>query len=359
MNIGILAQIKQKKITGINRVTVGTLTELLKIDTENQYHYIGKADWLPVQLDTIDAIYSSNQEIPLNYLQLSHQLDIVHSHNRAFFLNRYMRCGKILTIHDMIPYKYPEWNGNNYDYFDGPMRRCAANADRIIAVSESTKRDIIECYGIQPEKISVIYSGLYPNKLFQEGDEGTAVSYLKDVKFLLSVSAISANKNQVGMIEAFLLFKERNKDSDIKLVIAGPVRQFQVIRQLMNRYHNAEKDVIFTGFVPDEQLVWLYRNAVAFLYVSFYEGFGIPVLEALSAGKAVITSNVSSMPEVGGSTVEYCDPHDVESIEQSMEKLVSDNSYRKTLENGAKDQASKFSYEKAARETLAIYKMFE
>ena len=359
MKIGILAQLKQTKITGINRVTVGTLYELQKLDKENKYYFLGNTEWLPIQLDVIDLLYTSNDMILLNFAAMSHPLDVVHSHCRAFDLNSCIKCGKILTVHDLIPFLHPEWNNNQFDYFDGPLRKCAQNADIVIAVSECTKRDLVEHFHIKEDKIRVVYSGLYPKQVFASDDLGTAIPELEGKNFLIMVSAIGANKNHLGLIKAFLQFKAHYTQSDIKLVITGSIRQFQVIREVMELYSDFIDSVIFTGFVSDNELVWLYRNALAFAYVSFYEGFGLPILEALSVGKAVICSETSSMPEVGGDAVEYCNPYDIDSIETAIKNVVMNERYRKELESKALGQVAKFSYENTAKETLEIYRMFE
>lgn len=359
MNIGILAQLRQSKVTGINRVTLGTLNELQKQDTQNHYYYIGNTEWLPIRLDTIDILYDSAKSISLNFAVTAHPLDIVHSHYRPFELSRSIRCGKILTVHDLIPYLHPEWNNNQYDYFDGPIRKCAQETDVVIAVSECTKRDLVEQFHIPEEKIKVVYSGLYPKQLFAADDKGKAVRGLIRDKFIIMVSAVGANKNHAGLIKAYLQFCSHHPQSDIRLVVTGPVRQYQVIRDVLEQYPDLLENIIFTGFVTDEELIWLYRNALAFAYVSFYEGFGLPILEALSVGKAVICSETSSMPEVGGEAVQYCNPYDIDSIEDAIGQVVLNESRRKELEQKAIVQASKFSYENTAQKTLEIYRLFE
>ena len=162
----------------------------------------------------------------------------------------------------------------------------------------------------------------------------------------------------MGLIKAFLQFRTHHPESNIKLVITGPIRQFQVVRDVIEMYPNLSESVVFTGFVSDEELVWLYRNSLAFSYVSFYEGFGLPILEALSVGKAVICSETSSMPEVGGEAAEYCNPYDIDSIEEAIAHVVLCEERRKELEKKTFLQAAKFSYENTARETLNIYNMF-
>lgn len=359
MNIGIISQNKEKSITGINRVTMGILTELLRLDRDNSYKFIGRTDWLPLPMESIPIVPATDRILSLNYMQTTYSFDIVHSHYRPFHINSSIPCGKILTIHDLIPLLYSQWYGNQYDYYNEEIRKGAEEADIVIAVSEYTKKDIVEYYNIPEDKVKVVYSGLFPPKLFEEDGAGESVAGLEKEKFLLTVSGLGPHKNQTGLVEAFLYYIQHHPESGLKLVLTGPVRRYEVIRDILRKHSDLEKAIVFTGYVTDAQLVWLYRKAVAFLYTSFYEGFGLPILEAMSVGKAVICSNTSSMPEVGGNAVEYCNPHEIESISDAINHVVSDAVYRSELETRAIEQAGKFSYEKAARETLEIYQLFQ
>lgn len=358
MNIGVLSLYKEREITGINKVTMGVMEELLKQDQENAYMFLGKNEWLPLDMDYIRVLPDAGGSVLLNYALLAHPLDIVHSHYRPFELSKGIPCAKILTIHDLIPLIYPKWYGSQVEYYDVAIRKCAREADKIIAVSECTKRDIIEYYGIAPEKIEVVYNGLSPARLFADDAMEESVPELENTEFVFSVSGLGPHKNQSGLAEAFLLYKKRHPDSNVKLVLTGPVRKYEVVREILEKNGNAAKNVVFTGFVSDAQLIWLYRKAMAFIYVSFYEGFGLPILEALSVGKAVICADAASMPEVGGDAVAYCNPHEVESIEDAIDRVVSDETYRKALETRAREQAAVFSYQKAAGELMKIYGIF-
>lgn len=359
MNIGILSQNKEKNITGINRVTQGTVEELLKLDNENSYHFLGKTEWLNLDMDYIPMIVNGGKQFSLNFTLMAHPLDIVHSHYRPFSLNEKVPCAKILTIHDLIPLIYKDWYQSQYDYFNESIRKCAEQVDTIITVSEYTKQDVIKYYNIPEEKIKVVYNGLYPASLFSSEIKGKSIDILENQRFLLSVSGVGPHKNQVGLAEAFINYKKHHKDDELKLVLTGPVRRYQVIRDIMEKYPIESKDIIMTGFVSDEELLWLYQESLAFIYVSYYEGFGLPILEALSVGKAVISSNTSSMPEVGGDAAIYCDPQNIESISDAIERIVNDDNLRHKMESIAYKQAAKFSYVKAAKETLEIYKLYE
>ncbi|MCM1242596.1 MAG: glycosyltransferase family 4 protein, partial [Roseburia sp.] len=296
MNIGILSQSKEKELTGINRMTVAILAELQKIDNSNTYYFLGRSDWLNIDFDIIKILMTNDGEIPLDYTIYSNQIDIVHSYYRPFRLNPNLHCGKILTIHDLRPLVHPEWGTRkDFNYFNESVRRCAERADIIMTVSEYTKRDIVEYYHIAEEKIQIIYPGLYPQTDMRKKIDG-----LENEQFFLSVAALDLNKNQGGLIKAYFAFRDLHPDHTFKLVLTGPVRNSEVVREILQQHPEYTDDIVYTGYVSEEELVWLYSKAEAFIYVSFYEGFGLPILEALSMGKAVICSNVTSMPEVGG-----------------------------------------------------------
>ncbi len=359
MKIGILSQLKEKNLTGINKMTVGVMREIQKIDEQNQYYLLGKSDWLKLDIDTVPMYQSSDRWGVLNYPVISHKLNVVHSYYKAFDLHDNIPCGKILTINDLIPYIHPDWTSKKLgQYFDTEVRRCAEKADVIIAISEYTKSDIIRYFNIPEDKIRVVYCGLFEEERYQRLQAGKTIDNLKQVDYILSVSAIHLNKNQEGLIKGFLQFKEKRPDCGMKLVLTGPTRNADSIPDDLKKHPNFEKDIIFTGYVTEDELIWLYHNAAAFAYVSFYEGFGLPILEAMAAGKAVICSDTTSMPEVGGDAVEYCNPYDYESIASAMDNVVYNTQRRKYLEEQALIQAKKFSYEKAARQILDIYGEF-
>ena len=360
MNIGILSQLKERNLTGINKATVGIMRELQKIDQKNNYYFLGKSEWLKLDMETIPMYQSSDKGIVLNYPVISHKLNLVHSYYKAFELHDNIPCGKIITINDLIPYIHPEWTSTKLcQYFDNEIRRCAEQADIVIAISEYTKSDIINYFHLPEDKIKVVYCGLNNPDKYRAPLSGKKIERFEGMEFILSVSAIHYNKNQEGLIRGFFAFKERNPDCDIKLVLAGPTRNAESIPLELRSHPRFEKDIIFTGYVSDDELIGLYANALAFAYVSLYEGFGIPILEAMAAGKAVICSDTTSMPEVGGDAVEYCNPYDYESIAISMEDVVFNLERRKQLEERAIIQAKKFSYEKAAKQILEIYNKFE
>ncbi len=359
MRVGILPRCGERKMTGINKVVQGTCQALLQVGEGNEFFYIGNTWNMPIKLPEINCLVNSDETMELDYMLSVYPLNVVHSFFPPFDFS-YKKCGKVLTVHDLRPILHPEWTMSGLRAcLDGPIRRTAQKADVIVTDSEYSKKDIVEHYGISADKVEVVYCGLYPEGRYSgEGVRPINQSIIKD-NYILSVSAIDLNKNQNGLIEAFSIFKERHKDCDMKLVLAGSIRDNAAIVQVKNKYPQVSKDIIYTGYVSDDELVWLYRNAYAFMYPSFFEGFGLPILEAMSVGNAVISSNTTSMPEVGGDAVEYCDPYNMESMVNSLERVVLNEEYRTELKEKALAQAQKFSYNKAAMKLLKIYKKFE
>lgn len=355
MHIGIIDEFREKQMTGINRVVCGTLEELIK-RTENTYSFLGQTHYLPIKIDEISLFFDKGKEIDLNFLLLSHKMDVVHSFYRAYRFNEKIHCAKVLTIHDLIMLTHPEVATQAvFNYFDGPLRRCARAADIIFADSESTKKDIIDYYKISEDKIEVVYPGLYPRTTRNLIAVSEKWQRLEKEKFILSVSGLTVYKNQLGLIKAFRVFMEKHPESDLKLVITGPPRMrmeeiYDELRKL--KYGDS---VIFTGYVSEKELIWLYQNCLVYTSVSWYEGFGLTILEALNQGKAVICSNTTSMPEVGGDAVEYCNPFDIESIECAIERVVLDDNRRRYLEKKSIAQAEKFSYKIAAEKIMNEY----
>jgi len=228
-------------------------------------------------------------------------------------------------------------------------------ADHVIAVSESTKRDILKFYGQHHErKISVIYEAPKPG--FSPLTDGSAAEYLfsrwalENGNYFLAVGTHPI-KNLRGTLEAFQIARTQYKVK-AKLVIVGAPNA--LVSQVMAR-EETESDIIFIKSVSDKELQILYSNAIGLLFPSFYEGFGLPLVEAMACGCPVITSNVSSMPEIAGDAGILVNPRQPEDIAQAINSLYSDVHLRQRLSQAALKRARLFSWERAARETLAVF----
>ncbi len=354
MNIGILPQFGEKRKTGIGKVAQATYEKLLELGGNNQYLYIDNIHG-NAKDSNLQCMYDSAEIMPLDFFLVGQEIDIVHSFIHPFSVNC-KKCGTILTIHDIRPIVHPEWATKVLrEYFENPIKKCAQSVDWIVADSEYSKKDVVERWGISESKIKVVYPGIYPEDKFARIGIKINDDRICSNEYILSVSALDLNKNQSGLIKAYIMFRKKYPDVKIKLVLVGPIRDNEEICQLLSRNQEVAKDIVYTGYVSDDELVWLYRNAYVFMYPSFFEGFGLPILEAMSVGRAVICSNTTSMPEVGGDAVEYCDPYNIETMVGAIEKVVLSASRKAELEELAVVQAAKFSYEKAAKELVKIY----
>lgn len=351
MKIGIdISQIVYQ--TGVSRYTAELVRHLLKIDQENQYVlYAGSlrqrsiiqafAAQLPRKTKLVLTLLSPKlADFAWNRLNVlpPPETDVFHASNWA--LPR-TKSKLVTTIHDVTFLKYPETHTPySVAVHTRHLNQAKKYADQIIAVSESTKKDLID-YGIPTEKITVIYEAA--GSIFRPVDpRSVKVKHGLTKPYFLSVGTREPRKNLQRLIEAFSKLPTRTVPVGNQLAIAGPVGWGESLKIPSN--------VRFLGFVPDEDLAGLYSGAKAFVYPTLYEGFGLPVLEALSCGCPVITSNLSSLPEVGGEAAIYVNPKSITEISRAMTEIQKLNLREKSLA-----QARKFSWEKTARATLKVY----
>lgn len=360
MNIALIYQVRGKKYTGIQNLTRGTILKTLKLDRKNSY-FLSDDQYFDTDLCPFPNIKLRGYEqecLKYDFMCYCKDIDILHSYWNPLE-HMTSKCIKIYTIYDLIPLLHPEWHTLKVkELFEGPIRKTALMADMIITDSENTRKDVIEYYHILPEKVKTVYPGLLHTLDFSHKDIHVLDKFHICDDYIMSVSTIEPRKNFRGLIKAFIAYRQSHIHSNLKLVIVGKQGWDYEFEQDIAKIGQYRDSIIVTGFVADEELASLYQYALAVAYVSFYEGFGLPLLEALSAGKAVISSNVTSMPEVCGEVACYCNPYDIDSIEDAIDKVVNDESYRKSLECASTIQAAKFSYEKAARETIEIYNSF-
>lgn len=287
------------------------------------------------------------------------KMDLFHGldHIGIPFLYQDKRCKYVVTIHDLITRIYPSKFTKKHRLVQNTLLpHILRKADRIIAVSNSTKNDIIKFYPEYAHKIKVIYEGV-ESQFFPRSNqeiEKTLDKYNVDFRYILFLGTVEPRKNIIRVVDAFIQLKQEG-NIEQKLVITG--RKGWLYKDIIEKINKTpfSQDIIFTDFVDDEDLPFLYSGAEIFLYPSLYEGFGLPVLEAMSCGSPVITSNLSSLPEVAGDAAILVDPMNVEEIVQAMEKLLRDRELRKELKRKSLERAKFFSWEMAAEETLHLY----
>lgn len=298
-------------------------------------------------------------------------VDLYHATN--YFLPPTKRAKRVLTIHDITFKKYPDLcSPKIVGPFSEKVEGFAREADAVIADSESTRQDIIELLGAKPERVHTVHLACDESMSPMEkklARERVAALFGIQHPYLLFVGTVEPRKNVDGILNAF---KKIEKEFPHRLVICGGKgwksdeieEQMLELRKTISNEIAGHPDglpiaagrVIRTGYAAPTSLAALFSAADALIFPSFYEGFGLPVLEAMACGCPVITANNSSLPEVAGDAAEYCDANDVDSIANAMRRVLSDASLRDQMCQRGFAQAAKFSWKKTAEQTAAVYR---
>lgn len=264
---------------------------------------------------------------------------------------------QVVTIHDITPLEHPEWlNPRFAKWYQFLIPRLVHKARRIIAVSNFTKSRICEVTSVQPDKAVVIYNGAderFRPKSSEEIARTKDTFGISNFRYILTVATIEPRKNLQRLLEAWDVWHV-NLPQDIWLVIAGAKGKDLVFRDAV--FNRLPPKICMIGHVPDEHLPALYSGALAFIYVSLYEGFGLPPLEAMACGTPVLTSNVTSLPEVVGDAALTVNPYDIDAIAEGIKRLIEDDNLRKELSQKGLARAKLFSWERTAEVTWSVLK---
>lgn len=267
-----------------------------------------------------------------------------------------LKVPSVVTIHDVAFKTFPDmYHAIDRFTYDKKWSHACRTADRIIAISESTKQDIIRFYGVDPDRIDVVYQPV--NNLYYTDDSGICPSGLAQFTsrpYMLYVGSINSRKNLLGIVKAMELLP---KDLQIPLIVIGDGREY---KQKVLDYiaeHRLEDLIIFSPEkVGTEGLRYLYSNARLLVYPSFYEGFGLPVVEALLSNCPVVTSNVSSLPEAAGPDSLPVDPNSVQDIADKMKLLLTDDNLRQSvIDKGYRYAMDNFSPKVLADRLMNVY----
>lgn len=288
-------------------------------------------------------------EFSIPYILKKERADVFLSPDGYLSLSTKVKM--VQVIHDINFEFFPEYlpflERKYYRYF---FKRFAKKATRIATVSEHSKKDIVEQYNVDPSKIDVVYDGA--NEKFKPisdlEKENTKKKFSDGNEYFLFIGSLHPRKNVANLLKSFDKFKTTDK-GNFKLLIVG--EKFFLTKDIENAYNEMlfKDDVKFLGRLDDENLKWVVGAAYCMLYTSLFEGFGIPILEAMYAEIPVITSNTSSMPEVGGDAVLYADPYSVDSITSKIQEIASDENLRKKLIELGCVQREKYSWDKTAK----------
>jgi glycosyltransferase involved in cell wall biosynthesis len=282
-------------------------------------------------------------------------IDLFHFTNPQNFISG--RYKSVVTIHDLAPL-HAEQRGwvkeSSVQLFPLIMERISKNADAIIAVSEYTKRDLIETLGIDPERITVVYEAA--SAFFQPAPDAAFLEKTWGVKdYALYAGQLQPRKNILNLLKAWECVVQVVPQA--RLVLAGGIRDVAYKQEIEEHLLRARiKDsVILTGPVDDIHLRKLYSSARCFVYPSLFEGFGLPILEALQCGAPVIASSTTSLPEVVGNAGIFVQPEDTEDIAKALIRIFEDKALHRSLQEKTVGQAAQFSWKKAAQETSSVY----
>jgi glycosyltransferase involved in cell wall biosynthesis len=370
MRIGINARHILGQKDGVGYYTYHLIQNLMFIDKHNEY-VVFLPETCPFQLDNRNFRPSSMhfttfsklsrgfwEHVIMPFESFKERLDLLHC--PAHISPCISKGKRVVTIHDLsflvIPQIFPK---PLYFYYLHLISYAARHADKIIAVSHNTEQDLSRLLKIPPSKIKVIYQGINP--VYRPVTEPSEVDKLKQRynikdKFILYLGAITARKNLIRLIRAYYLLKKA-KGIEQQLVIAGP-RGYPhsgevtgIVKEL-----GLEQDVVFTGYIDEHEALLLYNAALLFVYPSLYEGFGLPVLEAMACGCPVIASRTSSLPEISGDAAVFFDTYDIDEIADLMYTVVVNRKLREDLIQKGFARALQFQWANTARETLGLYR---
>ncbi|MFH0956162.1 MAG: glycosyltransferase family 1 protein [Candidatus Falkowbacteria bacterium] len=380
MKIGIdIRTLMDTQYSGVSEYTFNLIKEILKLDNKNDYrlfyNLFGNCSNIPEFGErNVKLVKYNYPNKVLNYLffkffnypkidkELGADLFFLPHIN---FIGMSSAGKSLITIHDLSFLKYPEffsWRKNFWHKMIN-VKKLIKRFDRIVAVSENTKRDIVEMCGVDENKIKVIYSGAGEEfrQIYNLNADGEKIlevrnKYKLPDKYILYLGTLEPRKNVDGIIRAYNELRYKNQQlRNIKLVIAGG-RGWKSDK-IYKEWEQSEfkDDINFLGYVDKKDKVYLYNLALVFIYPSFYEGFGFPPLEAMACGLPVVASYAASLPEVVGDAALMIDPYNIKNITQAMaEILTGENLKSKLIERGLA-QAKKFNWGKTAKEYLEIF----
>jgi glycosyltransferase involved in cell wall biosynthesis len=351
---------------GIGTYIRNLLRHLARLDRRTEFVVLCR----PQDLETVTSLgenFRAVRETVANY-SIAEQIKIPLAlkregvtlfHAPHYVLPLLVPCRSVVTIHDCIHLMFPQYLPNRFalEYARLSISIASRRAARVLTVSESSKRDILRFVDTEPDKIDVIYNA-YDERFGVEPREVDVVRVRERFQlhdeFVLYAGNVKPHKNLGRLIEAFDMVRRRNLQH-LKLVLIGDeISKYAALRRAVHK-HQLHQYVRFLGYLPEETLAVMYRLAGVFVFPSLYEGFGLPPLEAMASGTPVVTSNVSSLPEVAGDAAVLVDPYDPAAIADGIERVLTDERLRHDLRRRGLVRARQFSWEDSVRRVHEIY----
>jgi glycosyltransferase involved in cell wall biosynthesis len=370
--VKVALDIRKLNDFGIGTYIRNLVLNLAQIDQDNRYFLISKENTsgdlepLPANFSLIhDRSYDSSvwNDVVLPYTLRQNKVDILHTPH--YHAPRFLSCKSIITIHDCVHILFPNYASSRaaYDQARKMTRRAIKRSCHILTVSEATQRDLMRIFSIPEEKITVVYNAIDERAVVSTGSAEEQRRVLERYQiqdpFLLYAGNIKPHKNIARIIEAFSVLKTELKENEtwknLKLLIIGDeLSKYQFLRRTVIR-SGVQHDVRFFGFVPYDTLKMFYKSAQIFVFPSLYEGFGLPPLEAMANGTPVLTSNISSLPEVVGDAALLVNPENVFEISKGLKHLLFDTNLRAELVAKGLQQSRKYSWKKSAELVRKTY----
>lgn len=367
MNIGIDARILERRMTGVGRFLSNILKGLPAADKKNRY-FLFSYNGINPDPSFFNSVATGpcriNEKIfsPL-WLNLilpghlkSHNIDVFFTPNNLTSLVKLSGTKSVIVIHDVFHKINSQYHSFIYrKYLDATFARSIKNSNLIVTISENSKNDIIRFYGVNPEKIKVIYQAadpiFHPEQLSPSEEESLRKTLGINGKFILYVGVLENRKNIHGIIQTADLLKKMK--SDVKTVLIG--KPGYGSEKLLAEIALRKDDIKYFSFIDDKTLPKLYNMADVFFFPSQYEGFGLPPLEAMQSGLPVVSSNTSSLGEVVGDGGIMHKPGDYELFAEDINRLVSDEKFHSLMREKALARAAGFTIEKEVKELVTLF----
>jgi glycosyltransferase involved in cell wall biosynthesis len=357
---------------GIGTYIHNLILNLASLDQSNQYLLIAypeEKEEFPALPDNFAFLCNHTRSVSLwNQWRLACDLRrnaVELLHTPHYQVSSFLPCKSVITIHDCVHILFPNYAQSRavYEKSRKNTRQAIQKSSHILTVSETTRRDLMRLFHIPEGKVTVVYNAIDERTIRDNNHEEQKrllERYQIQDPFLLYAGNIRPHKNIARLIEAFSVLKSELRSDDnwksLKLLIIGDeLSKHQVLRRTVAR-SGVQHDVRFLGFVPSDTLKVFYQTAQMFVFPSLYEGFGLPPLEAMANGTPVLTSNVSSLPEVVGDAALLVNPENVFEIAREMKHLLYDTLLRQELIKKGDVQVRKYSWRKAAELVLEIYR---
>jgi len=357
---------------GIEVYIIELISHLADIDKNNQYFVIvnkhGDGSFVP-STDNLTILVSSITRrhyflkdlwslFFLPFLLKTSNIDI-------YFNPRYVlpifkgNIKMVVTMHDMIAFLYPEiWPGISGFRIRKYIKLSTQRADAILTISNWAKKDIVRILDVPKDKIKVIYNGI--NKKLFKPIPGLSLQrlvkrkYAIRKKFILTVGPLGARKNHHRLIDAYSILPKCIRE-DYQLIVTGEKKgTYNNLLKKVRKTCPAD-DIVFTGFIPEKEMPMVINAASLFIFPSLYEGFGIPLLEAMACGTPILASNISSIPEVAGDAALLFDPYNINEMANAIDKAINDKDLRQKLVRKGFKQIKKYSWENTAKEILGVF----